>query len=86
MRREHWSVIWDLPDDPDGNVQHIGQNGLSEDEVEEVLLDPSLPIQCSRSSGRPLRQGWTTRGRFITVVWDQIDPDTVRPVTAYEGT
>jgi hypothetical protein len=84
MRRETWSVIWDLPDDPDGNVQHIIEHGLTEDEVEDVLLDQSLAIEFSESSGRPLRQGWTSTGRFIAVVWESIDDDTVRPVTAYE--
>ncbi len=34
------SVLWDLEDDPDGNVQHISENDLSVEEVENVLLDP----------------------------------------------
>ncbi len=86
MPRETWNVIWDLPDDPDGNVQHVAEHGLTEDEVEDVLLDQSLAIESSKSSGRPLRQGWTTTGKFIAVVWEEIDADTVRPVTAYEVT
>ena len=84
MRRENWSVIWDLPDDPDGNVQHIEQHGLTIEEVEDVLLDPSLPIEPSESTGRPLRQGWTSTGRYIVVIWEWIDRDTVQPVTAFE--
>ncbi len=84
MHRLNWSVIWDLPDDPDGNVQHIAQHGLNEDEVEDVLLDPDVPVEISASSGRPLKQGWTMTGRYIVVVWEQIDEDTVMPVTAYE--
>jgi hypothetical protein len=82
--RENWSVIWDLPDDPYGNVQHVAQNGLTEDEVEDVLLNRSLRIGISASSGRPMRRGHTTTGRYIVVIWEQIDKDTVRPVTAYE--
>ena len=45
MSRENWSVIWDLPDDPDGNVQHVIEHGLTEDEVEDVLLNANLPIE-----------------------------------------
>lgn len=32
-------IIWDLPDDPDGNVLHIAEHDITIDEVEEVLLD-----------------------------------------------
>ena len=30
-------TIWDLPADPDGNVQHIAQHGLTPIDVEHVL-------------------------------------------------
>ena len=84
MNRETWGVIWDLPDDPDGNVHHITEHGLTKDEVEDVLLDADLDTEESESSGRPLRRGGTDTGRFIVVIWEFIDPDTVMPVTAYE--
>ena len=29
-------VLWDLDDDPDGNVQHIAEHGLTIDEVEAM--------------------------------------------------
>jgi len=77
-------VIWDLPDDPDGNVQHIAKHGLTEDEVEDVLLNADIETEISDSTGRPMRRGWTTTGRFIVVIWEFIDADTVMPVTAYE--
>ena len=32
-------VVWDLEDDPDGNVQHIQEHGITMDEVEDVLFD-----------------------------------------------
>ena len=32
-------IIWDLPEDPDGNVQHIAAHDITIDEAEEVLLD-----------------------------------------------
>lgn len=30
-------VLWDLDGDPDGNVQHIAEHGITVDEVEDVL-------------------------------------------------
>lgn len=84
--RETWNVIWDLPGDPNGNRFHIEEHGLTIDEVEDVLLDANLPVGTSRTSGRPLRAGYTTTGRYIVVVWSMIDDDTVKPVTAYEPT
>ena len=29
------SVWWDLDDEPDGNVQHVAEHGLTKEEVEE---------------------------------------------------
>jgi len=80
------SVLWDLEDDPDGNVQHIAENDLSVEEVEDVLLDPDNEVQVSRTIGRPFTFGWTSTGRHIAVVWETVidDPRTVRMRTAYE--
>lgn len=33
-------VIWD--DEPDGNVDHVAEHGLTPDEVDAVLLDPAI--------------------------------------------
>lgn len=30
-------VVWDLEDDPKGNVQHLGEHGVTREEVEEIL-------------------------------------------------
>jgi hypothetical protein len=78
------TVIWD--DDPGENVEHIAANGLTPDEVDDVLLDDSIPIDCSRSTGRPCKFGWTSTGKHIIVVWDVVndDPPIIVPVTAYE--
>ncbi|HEX5103650.1 MAG TPA: hypothetical protein VFV87_07570 [Pirellulaceae bacterium] len=78
-----WVIIWDLDDDPDGNVAHIEEHGISKDEVVEILRDP-LSESVSRSSGRPIAFGITSTGKSIGVVFDQVDDDTVYPVTAYE--
>ena len=34
------TIIWDLEDDPDGNVQHLREHDVTIEEAEEVLLDP----------------------------------------------
>jgi hypothetical protein len=33
-------IIWELEDDPEGNVRHIAEHGISQDEVAEVLAEP----------------------------------------------
>jgi hypothetical protein len=78
------TVIWD--DQPEGNVEHIAANGLVPDEVDSVLLNPAIPTQTSRSTGRPCKFGWTHTGKHIIVIWDEVsdDPLTIYPVTAYE--
>jgi hypothetical protein len=76
-------AIWDLDDDPDGNVQHIAEHDITKEEVEEVLEAPE-GIESSRSSGWPIAFGETSTGRIIAVVYEEIDEDTVYPVTAYE--
>lgn len=79
----HWEIIWDLDDDPDGNVAHIDEYGITKDEAEEVLRDP-LSESVSRSSGSPIAFGFTSTGKSIAVVYELVDDETVYPVTAYE--
>jgi uncharacterized DUF497 family protein len=45
------TIIWDLEDDPDGNVQVLREHGVEIEEVEEVLLDPRSRRAVSRTSG-----------------------------------
>jgi hypothetical protein len=80
-------VIWDLEDDPDGNIQHIAEHGVAPPEVEEILRRP-VREEISRSSGRPLRVGWTSTGRLLAVIYEVIedDPFVVYPVTAFDVT
>ena len=81
-----FDIIWDLDDDPEGNVQHIADHDVSVEEVEEVLRSPSSRAGRSRSSGLPISFGWTSGGRYLAVVWDLAneDPRMVYPVTAYD--
>jgi len=77
------AIIWDLEDDPDGNVQHCAEHGVSQEEIEEVFENFS-DEDVSASSGRPVVFGDTRVGRHLMVVYDRIDDETVYPVTAYE--
>ena len=77
------SLLWDLEDDPSGNVQHCAEHGISMEEVEEVFQN-AMDADTSRSSGRPVVFGDTHTGRHLMVVFEVIDASTVYPVTAYE--
>lgn len=77
------SIIWDLDDDAEGNVQHCAEHGISKDEVEEALRN-AVDVDVSQSSGRPIVFGDTDAGRHLAVVLDEIDEATVYPVTAFE--
>jgi uncharacterized DUF497 family protein len=79
------SIVWDLDDDPDGNVQHCAEHDVTKEEIEEVFQN-ATDADISRSSGRPVVFGDTTAGRHLMVVYEEIDADTVYPVTAYEVT
>lgn len=76
-------ILWDDPDDPEGNVEHIAQHGLSIDDVEEVLENPNSKGN-SDSSGLPCIWGYTLEWLYILVVYQTIDEDSIRVVTAYE--
>jgi hypothetical protein len=79
-------IIWDLPDDPDGNYFHITEgHDVTADEVEEVLRSPDSEDAVSRSSGEPAVFGWTSTGKFIIVIYELVldDPRTLYPITAY---
>jgi len=76
-------IIWD--EEPGGNVEYIGQRGVTPEEFEEILLDDSIPTVFSRSSDRPSKAGYTSTGKFIRIVWQEEcdDPLIVNPVTAF---
>ena len=47
------AIIWDLDDDPEGNVHHCAEHGVTKEEVEEVFQN-ATDADISRSSGRPV--------------------------------
>jgi uncharacterized DUF497 family protein len=77
------SIVWDLDDDPDGNVQHCASHGVTKEEVEAVFRNVT-DEDVSRSTGRPVVFGDTSAGRHLMVVYDEIDMKTVYPITAYD--
>ena len=64
------SIVWDLDDDPEGNVQHCADHGVTKEEVEEVFQN-ATDADISRSSGRPVVFGDTSTGRHLMVVYDE---------------
>ena len=84
---DHALIDWDDAGDTDGNTAHIGENGLTPEEVESVLRDPNASHDVSGSTGRPVAFGMTHTGRFIAVVYEVLNPDDpliLRPITAYD--
>ncbi len=74
-------IIWDC--EPGGNVEHIGEHGLTPDDV-EAALEAIVYERVSRSSGDPLIMGDLPDGRRIAVIYVELDESTILPVTAYE--
>jgi len=77
----YFEIIWN--EEPDGNIEHIAEHGLTPEDVEEVILNP-VDRDVSRSTGLPIVFGFTADGRYILVVYEQVDDITIYPVTAYE--
>jgi hypothetical protein len=73
-------VIWD--ETHGGNVEHVEEHDLTTDDVDHVLENYESE-GFSRSSGRPCIFGHVPDGRYIIVIYEEID-DAVLPVTAYE--
>ena len=75
-------VIWDIETDPLGNVQHIAQHGLDQDDVEHAVTY-AIYEGTSDSSGYPLLYGPRCDGREIVVIYEEIDDTHIYPITAY---
>jgi len=77
----YYEFIWN--EEPGGNVEHIAEHGLTPEDVEEVVFNP-IDHDVSQSSGLPIVFGFTPDGRYIMVVYEQVDDATIYLVTAYE--
>jgi hypothetical protein len=59
------------------------QYGLTPSEVDAVLAEPtSYGVSCS--SGRGMLFGFAPDGRHICVIYEELDSETVYPITAFE--
>ena len=63
--------------------EKLAEHGIGEDEVQRVLQEAEQ-YTTSRSSGLPLGRGWTDAGRYLVVVYHELDSITVEGITAYE--
>jgi hypothetical protein len=81
------SIIWDLEDDSDGNYWHIvvEGRGITQEEVDDVLLNYHSEAITSRESGNPICFGRASTGRYIAVVFEEScdDPLMLKPITAF---
>lgn len=77
------SILWDLDDDQRGNVRHIQEHGIDKEDVVNVF-DAPVGTAISDSTRRPMVFGYTADGRYIAVIYEQVDKDTVYPITAFE--
>jgi hypothetical protein len=59
------------------------QHDLTTEEVEHVL-ENYVSTGISQSSGSPCVFGYTRDDRYIIVIYEEADANTVVPVTAYE--
>jgi len=66
-----------------GNIEHIAEHGLTPEDIEQVMENFTAE-STSQSSGRPIRFGFASDGRYVAVVFEWMDDVTVYPVTAYE--
>ena len=73
-------VFWDFG--PGGNAEHVAEHGLDLEEVEHVLRNPEK-LQGEPQQRAPLLFGHTPAGEYIAVVYEELDEDTVYPVTAF---
>jgi uncharacterized DUF497 family protein len=60
----------------------IVEHGLVIEDVEEVLGNPRKE-GTSRSSGLPIAWGYTLEGVYVLIVYERIEEDMIRVVTAY---
>jgi hypothetical protein len=64
-------------------IDHLAEHGISQEDFERVVCHPSRK-GMSRTTRLPAAWGYTTDGRYIMTVSEELDRVTVLPVTAYE--
>ena len=81
---------WEDEGDSRSNIRHVGHNGVTPEEFEEVLTAVARrDVQPSRSHPENMTcAGETNEGRNLRIVFELDESDDfvyVRPVTAYES-
>jgi hypothetical protein len=81
------TIVWDLEDDEEGNYWHIvvEGHGVTQEEVDEVMLNNHNEATTSRETGSPLCFGWTSTGKYLGIPFEAVcdDPLMLRPLTAF---
>ncbi len=76
----HFEFIW-----LDHNIQHLADNGLAPDDAENATRKPTAKFKSDSSGERGIK-GYSTDGRPIAVINDQIDELTVKVITGHSIT
>jgi hypothetical protein len=77
------TIIWDLDEEVQGNIQHIEEHGIDKEDVAHVFENP-YGFAKSKASSLPMVFGFTIDDRYIAVIYERIDNDRIYPVTAFE--
>ncbi|MBX3440367.1 MAG: hypothetical protein KF861_22950 [Planctomycetaceae bacterium] len=65
------------------NEEHIAQHDVTREEFEDVV-SKSKNVRPSHVEGRLESRGWSSTGRFLCCIYEDVDGFTIIPVTAYE--
>lgn len=75
-------VVWDMDDDPFGNVQHIPIDEYLTKQDVETAVRTAYWIGFSRRGSKMLI-GQVIDGRDLVVIFEEIDEEHIRPITAF---
>ncbi|WP_437193556.1 hypothetical protein [Planctomicrobium sp. SH527] len=79
----NYSILWDMEDDPRGNVQHILLHGITVADYENALMNAVDFTMKEAYPGQEVAIGPNLNGRLIGAVYEVISEDQIYPVTAY---
>ena len=66
------------------NESHIAYHGVTPEEVEQCFFNPYWLRKKPKSNRRYYLHGRTDGGRYLFVVFDEIEEGVARPVTALD--
>ena len=73
----YYFFVWD----PDRD-EKLELNGVEKDDFEQVVQNPASVVS-NRSSSRMIAFGYSADNRWLAFVYEQVDEDTILPITAY---